>query len=55
MWLLILECAVVKGRGAFAVSKVVFYVRFVSQQQLAARVSMTRFSALLSVKSEGLG
>lgn len=43
------------AEGVFAVSKVFFYVHFVSQQQLAARVSMTRLSALLSVESEGLG
>lgn len=39
--------------GVLTVTKVAFYVGFVSQQQLAARVSMTRLSALLSMKSEG--
>lgn len=58
------ECACVAGVvgvcrgewvGAFTVTKVVFMFAFVSQQQLAARVSMTRLSVLLSTKSGGLG
>lgn len=64
MWLMILECAVAMGRKRGAglgggpsqsVFASVFYVRFVSRQQLAARVPMTRLSTLLSMKSDSFG